>query len=330
MDKEILISGMRPTGRLHIGHLKGALDNWVKFQEEKFKYFCLFFVADFHALTTKYSNTCDLKNNTIDMVLDWLSIGLDPSKVVIFCQSMVKYHSELFLFLSMITPLSWLYRCPTYKDMIKEIKNIDIHTIGFLGYPLLMSSDIMLYNAKYVPVGEDQLPHLEFTREIVRRFNYIYKTDFFVEPQALLTKNPKLLGIDGRKMSKSYNNSIYLTDNTEEIKNKIKSMVTDPERIHKTDFGHPEICNVYSMQSVFNEQQNEQICLDCKSGKIGCMECKKILFLKLESILSEIREKRATFENKKDILDILIEGSKIANKLASRNMEKIREIINIF
>ncbi len=330
MNKEILISGMRPTGRLHIGHLKGAIENWIKFQEDQ-KYSCFFFVADWHALTTKYLNTKDLQKDTFDMVLDWMSIGLDPEKITIFCQSMVKAHSELFLILSMITSLSWLYRCPTYKDMIKELKNVDIHTIGFLGYPVLMSADIMLYKASYVPVGEDQLPHLEFTRELVRKFNYIYNTDFFIEPKAILTKNPKLLGTDGRKMSKSYNNSIYLTDTDEEIKTKIKSVITDPARIHKTDPGHPEICNLYSMQKVFNEIESEKICLNCKKGKIGCMECKKLLFLKLQSILYPIREKRSELEkNKKNILDILENGSKIANQIATENMEKVRKIVKIF
>jgi tryptophanyl-tRNA synthetase len=327
-----LVSGMRPTGKLHIGHWQGALTNWVNLQNNS-EYDCMFFVADWHALTTKYSDTKNLISDSLEMVADWLAIGIDPKKSILFQQSMVKTHAELFLILSMITPISWLERCPTYKDMIKEFShsNQDISNLGFLGYPVLMTADIILYNASVVPVGEDQLPHLELTREILRRFNFIYNKEVFIEPKALLTKTPRLLGTDGRKMSKSYNNSIFLSDTDSEIETKIKSMITDPQRIKATDLGNPDICSIFYLQKIFNTNEEKQIECDCKNGKIGCVSCKKKLISILKETLSPIREKRETVLKDKDFLmDIIKTGSNKANEIANKNMEKIRKAINLF
>ena len=265
MKKGTILSGMRPTGALHLGNYFGALENWVKLQDE---YECYFFVADWHALTTGYEDTSQIKNNINDLVIDWLSAGLDPEKCVIFLQSSIKEHAELHLLFSMTTPLSWLLRCPTYKDQINQLKDKNITTYGFLGYPCLQAADILIYKAGFVPVGEDQLPHLELTREIARRFNYLFG-EVFPEPQAILTKAKVLPGTDGRKMSKSYGNTIALSDSPDTIRKKVSSMITDPARIRKDDPGHPEVCTVFSFHKVFNENEVPEIEQHCRGGKIG-------------------------------------------------------------
>jgi tryptophanyl-tRNA synthetase len=276
--KKRILSGMRPTGKLHLGHLVGALDNWVKLQDE---YECFFMVADWHALMSEYENTAVLSESMLDNVIDWLSAGIDPVKSTLFIQSEVPQHLELNMIFSCLTPLGWLERCPTYKEQLREIKTRNLNTYGFLGYPVLQAADILLYKAEKVPVGEDQLPHLELTREIARRFNSLYKKELFPSPDAILTKAPRLLGLDGRKMSKSYDNTIGLSDSAETIKKKTQAMFTDPKRIKLTDKGHPEICNVFSYYSIFIPQMQKEASDWCRNAKLGCTDCKKRLALGL-------------------------------------------------
>lgn len=320
-----VLSGMRPTGQLHFGNYLGALNKWIELQE---KYECFFMIADLHALTTDYEDTTQIEKNTIEMLADWIACGIDPKKSTIFKQSAIPQHSELALILGMITPLSWLERNPTYKEQIKELSNRDLYTYGFLGYPVLQAADILLYNADYVPVGEDQLPHLELTREIARRFNFIYKTNIFTQPQNILTKNPKLPGVDARKMSKSYNNCIYLAD--EDLKEKINQMFTDPNKIHKTDPGNPDGCVVFAFHKFFSENYNE-IEAECRKGRLGCVDDKNILFNILDKFTKPIIEKRKKLLlEKKFLYDILIEGNKKAYQVAERMLNKIKKIIKIF
>jgi tryptophanyl-tRNA synthetase len=329
MSKKRILSGMRPTGKLHLGNLVGALNTWVKLQDE---YECFYMVADWHALTSDYADTSELETNIIEMVIDWLSCGIDPQKSVIFRQSHVIEHAELFLLLSMIIPLSWLERCPTYKEQITEVKDKDLSTYGFLGYPVLQAADIIIYKADTVPVGEDQLPHLELTREIVRRFNNFYSYEgrkIFIEPQAYLSIAPRLPGIDGRKMSKSYNNYILISDNSELISQKVYQMYTDPQKIRVTDKGHPEGCVVFAFNSVYCDNYSE-IKSDCYNGKIGCVECKKNLSKKINEILNPIRLKREEIIKNKDIItDILDKGQKKASEIAKKTMEEVRSAIKI-
>lgn len=268
MSKKIILSGTRPTGNIHLGNYFGALENWVRLQED---YDCHFFIADWHALTTGYADTEKLKENTLSLMADFLAVGLDPDKSTLFLQSSVLEHAELFLLLGMNTPLSWLERCPTYKDLMANMGEKDIATYGFLGYPALQAADILIYKADFVPVGEDQLPHLEITREIARRFNYIYGKEVFPEPMPLLTKSKVLPGTDGRKMSKSYNNTIALADTPEEVKKKVMSMITDPARIRKDDPGHPDVCTVFAFHKVFNESMVPEIESSCKGGSISTL-----------------------------------------------------------
>lgn len=273
--KPRVLSGMRPTGKLHLGHLVGALDNWVRLQDQ---YDCYFFVADWHALTTDYAETSNVKQNIMEMMYDMLAAGLDPEKAVLFIQSHVPQHAELHLLLSMITPLGWLERVPTYKEQRENIKDKDLGTYGFLGYPVLQSADILMYKADYVPVGEDQVPHIELTREIARRFNMFYagKREYVLpEPQPLLTSMPKLPGTDGRKMSKSYGNAILLSEPEPEIRQKLKTMVTDPARVRRTDPGNPQVCPVYSLHKIFSSQETiANVEKGCTTASIGCIECK--------------------------------------------------------
>jgi len=326
VNKKRVLSGMRPTGNLHLGHLVGALENWVKLQVE---YETFYMVADWHAISTSYEDKLDLKKLGKEIIAEWLAVGLMPEKSTLFVQSAVKQHSELHLILSMITPLSWCERNPSYKEMITELKDKEISTYGFLGYPVLQAADIIIYLAELVPVGIDQLPHIELCREIVRRFHYLFG-EIFKEPQALLTETPKLPGLDGRKMSKSYNNCIYLSDEEKVIKEKVNSMITDPARIHKTDKGHPEVCSVYSYQKVFNKEEVNEICKNCMAGSIGCVECKKILLKKLNDILTPIREKRKELlEKEKQLDEIIEEGNKKARKVAEQTMIKVRELIKL-
>ncbi len=271
MDR--VLSGMQPSGPLHLGNLIGALSNWVKLQD---KYECYFFVADWHALTTGYGNPSQIKEYTIDLLMNFIAAGLDPEKSTIFIQSQVPEHAELHIFLSMITPLGWLERVPTYKEKKEQIKDKDLDTYGFLGYPVLQTADIIIYRAKYVPVGIDQIPHLEISREIARRFNYLYGKEFFPEPEALLTEFPKVPGVDGRKMSKSYGNAIYLSDDEKTVTEKIRTMVTDPARKRRTDKGDPQKCPVFDLHKIFStEEERKEVIAGCTRAEIGCIDCKK-------------------------------------------------------
>jgi tryptophanyl-tRNA synthetase len=326
VKKGTILSGMRPTGALHLGNYFGALENWVKLQDE---YNCYFFVADWHALTTGYEDTTQVKNNINDLVVDWISAGLDPDKCTIFLQSSVLEHAELHLLFSMTTPLSWLYRCPTYKDQLNQMKDKNITTYGFLGYPCLQAADILIYKADYVPVGEDQLPHLELTREIARRFNHMYD-EVFPEPDAILTKAKVLPGTDGRKMSKSYNNTIALSDSPDDIRRKVKTMVTDPARIRKDDPGHPEVCTVFSFHKIFNESEVSEIEEQCRAGKIGCVQCKKKLADKMIEHLEPIYKRRQNIlKNPGMIKEIIHTGNENAKKVAQKTMEDVRKAMKI-
>ncbi|HHV60062.1 MAG TPA: tryptophan--tRNA ligase [Clostridiaceae bacterium] len=326
MNKKTILSGMRPTGALHLGNYFGALENWVRLQDE---YNCYFFVADWHALTTGYEDTSEIKNNIDDLVIDWLSAGLDPQKCTMFLQSSIKQHAELHLLFSMITPLSWLQRCPTYKDQLAQLKDRDITTYGFLGYPCLMASDILIYKADFVPVGEDQLPHLELAREIARRFNFLYGS-VFPEPQPLLTEAKVLPGTDGRKMSKSYGNTIALSDSPEEIQKKVMTMVTDPERIRKTDPGHPEVCSVYKYHKIFSSEEICSIEEECRGGKIGCVQCKKKLAGKMAEYFEPIYERRQNLLKTPGIVrEIINDGNKKAMEKAESTMQEIRDAMKI-
>lgn len=318
---------MRPTGKLHLGHWVGALSNWVNLQKS---YKCFFMIADWHALMSEYKNPSATNDFVFDNVCDWLSYGIDPKSSVIFVQSHVPEHLELFTILSFLTPLGWLYRCPTFKEQIAQLKDKEINTYAFLGYPVLQAADILLYKANYVPVGEDQLPHLELCREIVRRFHSIYGKDVFAEPQALLTTIPRLLGLDARKMSKSYNNYIALDEEDKSIKNKISTMFTDPERIKKEDPGHPGVCNVYSYHTVFNEKQKEEVYDWCVNAKKGCVECKKILTDAIVDFISPRRDNKKKFLKKKDyIYDILKDGCLKAQKIASKTLSEAKEAMGL-
>lgn len=328
MKKGTIFSGMRPTGRLHIGHLS-VLENWLKLQDD---YRCFFGIVDWHALTTAFDNTGEIPNNIRLMLLDWLSVGLDPEKSPLFVQSHIKQHGELHLLLSMITPLSWLERVPTYKDQIQQLGNQgkDIATYGFLGYPVLMAADILVYRADTVPVGEDQIPHIELTRELARRFNYMYQSEVFPEPQAKLAKISMLPGVDGRKMSKSYNNDIPLAASKEEILEKVQMMVTDPARIKKTDPGHPEVCIVHTYQNIYNTVEIEELQKSCRGGSMGCVTCKKKLAGVLEGLLAPIRERRRYYEEKPELLhEILVTGAQKAREETERTMELVRKAMNV-
>ena len=325
--KQRIVSGMRPTGRLHIGHFHGVLENWIRIQDQME---CFFFVADWHSLTTEYADTDKIVGNIREMVLDWLAFGLDPEKAMVFRQSLVPHHAELNLILSMITPMSWLERNPTYKEMLDNAGQRDLSTFGFLGYPVLMAADIILYKATHVPVGQDQLPHLEITREIARRFNYLYGRTF-PEPEALLTETPKLPGLDGRKMSKSYNNSIYLSDSAEETAKKIKSMVTDPARMRRNDPGDPDVCIAFNLHRVYTPQEkHDEIIPACRNASIGCVECKKILTEHLNSRLAPYREKRNELAARPGFAEaVLQDGSKRAGAISGSVMTEVRAALKM-
>jgi len=325
--KKRILSGMRPTGPLHLGNLHGALLNWIRMQDE---YDCFYFIADWHALTSDYENTSMISEYTREMIIDWLSAGLSPDKSTMFIQSHVKEHAELFLILSMITPVPWLERNPTYKDQIVQLSNKDLSTFGFLGYPVLQAADIIMYKPSGVPVGIDQVPHVEITREIARRFNFLYG-EVFPEPEAILTKTPKILGIDRRKMSKSYNNAIFLSDKPDVISSKVSVMVTDPQRARKNDPGDPDVCNVFEFHRIYSD---EATCTDinqkCRKAEIGCVECKKIMAKNLSKALEPIREKREYYEARpKMVDDIIADGIKRAGKVAAKTMEEVRASVKI-
>jgi len=316
---------MRPTGKLHLGHLVGALKNWVKLQDE---YDCVYCVADWHALMGEYENSQVLTQHMHDMILDWLACGIDPKRSIIFIQSQVFQHLELQMILSCITPLGWLERNPTYKEQLREIKTRDLQTYGFLGYPVLQAADILLYKAQAVPIGEDQLPHIELTREIARRFNHIFKCEVLPDCEAILTPTSRLLGIDGRKMSKSYQNTVDLSAPQEEIEKKIKNMFTDPKRIRKTDSGHPDKCNVYSYYDVFAPPMCADVRAWCTGAQKGCTECKKILAEKILEALAPIREKRKGLEKDKDIVKkIIATGKDKACAIAEKTMTDVKQVV---
>jgi tryptophanyl-tRNA synthetase len=390
---------MRPTGRLHLGHYFGALQNWLKLQQE---YECFFFVADWHALTTHYEDTSSVAENTLQVTLDWLAVGLDPAKSTMFIQSTVLEHAELNLLLSMITPLSWLERVPTYKEQIENLKERDLGTYGFLGYPLLQSADIVIYDADFVPVGEDQVPHVELTREVVRRFNAhfgfeidneLFKDvhavnsilailpparseppkgptvsstevdDFYravirkgvaevgfenvldqlspklrkflkvkkrlMEPGHLLTETPRLPGLDGRRMAKSYGNAIWLSDPPDEIRTKVRGMMTDPQRQRRTDPGRPEICPVFAWHKLFSLPETiAKVDADCRTAAIGCVDCKKLMSENLVTWIEPVQARRKEFEaHPKQVWDILDAGGKKAQKAAKKTMKRARNAI---
>lgn len=327
MSKGRVFSGMQPSGRFHLGNYMGALENWIRLQED---YDCIFSIVDLHSLTSSYDDTSKLQDNIREMAIDWLSAGLDPEKNIIFVQSHVKEHAELSLLLGMNTPLGWLERVPTYKDKIANLGEEHMRTYGFLGYPVLMAADILLYKGQYVPVGEDQAPHLELTREMVRRFHQLYHCEIFPEPMPLYSKAKVLPGIDGRKMSKSYGNTIPFGASPEELTAKVKQMTTDPARIKKTDPGHPDVCIVYQFQKVFNTEEASNICERCKAGDIGCVACKKLLAEKMNGMLAGIHAKRQELEKKPDyIKEVLDNGAKRAQVIASKNMEEIKRAMNV-
>ncbi len=322
-----VLSGMRPSGKLHLGHFHGVLENWIRLQKESASFF---FVADWHALTTEYNNPSNIQDNIKEMVIDWLSCGIDPDRTTIFLQSAVKEHAELHLLLSMITPLSWLERNPTYKEQIEEVKDKDLHTYGFLGYPVLQTADIIIYKANAVPVGIDQAPHLELSREITRRFNFLYG-ETFPEPQTLLTETPKLLGTDGRKMSKSYNNAIFLSDPPDVIEKKILPMMTDPARQRRTDKGNPEICPVYFLHRIYSTPETiTWVEKGCTTAGIGCIECKKSLIPSIIKRLEPIQNKRQELVKKPDIVnDVLNKGTQKAREIAQATMTGVRKAMKI-
>ncbi len=325
--KKTILSGMRPTGNLHLGNLYGALYNWITLQNEEYNRF--YFVADWHALTTGFKDSEYIPENAIEMVADWLSFGLNPDKSTIFVQSLVKEHAELFLLLSMVTPVGWLERVPSYKDQIAQLGKDKTSNYGFLGYPVLMAVDIIIYKSHLVPVGIDQVAHLEFTREIVRHFNNSVEKNVFIEPQPLLTKAAKILGLDGRKMSKSYNNAIYLSDSEEETDKKLMIMFTDPRRKRRSDPGIAEECGIFMLHKIFTDmEKQEEIKTACSKAQIGCVECKKLLSKNLNRTLNPVREKRRELLNKKDeIRSILIEGSKKASEYAKLTLEEVKDAI---
>jgi len=325
-----ILSGMRPTGRLHLGNLHGALGNWVELQNSG-SYDCFYFVADWHAITSEYASTESIRENGVNMVIDWLAAGLDPAKSTLFVQSAVKEHAELFLLLSMITPLAWLQRNPTYKEMQAELTSKDLSTFGFLGYPVLQAADIIMYKAYGVPVGVDQLPHVELTREIARRFNFIYQKEVFPVPEPLLADVPKLLGVDGRKMSKSYDNAIYLSDRGADLHQKVTSMFTDPQRMRKKDPGDPDICNVFTFHKLYSSPETvAEINRACRVADIGCTECKKMLADRIGEQMAPIHERMDYYlEHLHEIYDIIADGNARAAVIARRTMEEVREAVKI-
>ena len=319
-----IFSGMRPTGKLHLGHLAGALSNWVKLQD---RYECFYEVADIHALTTEYQNSSGIKESIDEMLLDFFAFGLDPKKVTVFVQSRVPEISELHLLLSMVTPLGWLERCPTYKEQLAQLSDREVTNYGFLGYPVLQTADIISFKAEGVPVGEDQVPHLELAREIVRRFNYLYGY-LFPQPEVILTPAPKLLGTDGRKMSKSYGNAILLSDPPDEIRKKLAAMFTDPLRPYRRDPGHPDACPVFGIHRIYNQEGAPKVKSECQSAALGCTECKKNLAEILIDYLKPFQKERSRLKNNFSEITRLVEkgnekGRQITSKVLSEAKRKM-------
>jgi tryptophanyl-tRNA synthetase len=327
MTKKRVLSGMQPSGLLHLGNLMGALDNWRKLQDD---YECYYFIADWHALTTQYADTSKMRTYIHEMVIDWLAAGLDPEKCVLFQQSQLPEHAVLHMLFSMITPLPWLERVPTYKEKMEQISDRDMYTYGFLGYPVLQAADILIYKADYVPVGVDQLPHLELTREIGRRFNAFYG-DVLPEPQPLLTQYPKLLGTDGRKMSKSYNNCLYLSDTPEEITKKVMAMITDPARVRRQDPGNPAICPLYTLDQIFAPKEwCDHVNVECRRAGIGCVDDKRELLKHLLAYLKPIQEKRKELSTSpKRVAEIIAEGSRKARIVAKETLAQVQDAMKL-
>jgi tryptophanyl-tRNA synthetase len=326
MPRERVLSGMRPTGKVHLGNYLGALENWVKLQDG---YDCWFFVANWHMLTTDAAQSADAGPYTVEMVADWLGAGLDPERSTLFIQSLVPEHAELHLLFSMVTPVGWLERVPTYKEMVEQL-GIESPSYGLLGYPLLQAADILMYKARWVPVGVDQVPHIELTREVARRFNNTWGA-VFPEPEAKLTQIPKVPGTDGRKMSKSLDNAIYLSDSSEAIIAKIKPMVTDPARKRRSDPGNPDLCPVFDLHRIFTPgDDREDAATGCRTAGIGCLDCKAILLKHMLPPLTAIRERRQRFADKpREIIEILHEGSKRARKTAVETMDEVRAAVKL-
>lgn len=334
VNKPKIVSGMRPTGKLHLGHYIGVLDNWVKLQKE---YNCYYFVADWHALTTKYDNTEDLRQNVLDVVMDWLACGIDPDLSTIYIQSLIPEIAELNIYLGMVTPQNWVERDPTLKDLAKILRtkegaNTQI-SFGLMGYPVLMSADIMMFNANVVPVGIDQVAHVEITRDIARRFNNIYKTEFFNEPVSKLTKTPLLCGLDGNKMGKSFNNDIKISDDEQTTTKKIMQAVTDPARIRKDDPGHPQDCQVvFKYWEVFGEPESvETVKCECEKGQRGCADCKRQLAQIINQKFAPIREKREYLENHPhEVKKIIEDGTNRALSESKQILKEVRKIIRMY
>ena len=329
----IIVSGMRPTGKLHLGHYLGVIKNWVELQD---KYDCYFFVADWHALTTKYDKTDELKQNTYDVVMDWLACGINPEKSVIYVQSLIPEVAELNIYLSMITPQNWVERDPTLKDMVKILKSKEGQgqqmNYGLLGYPVLMSADIMMMNADFVPVGIDQVAHIEITRDIVRRFNNLYG-EFFHEAQPLLNNCSLICGLDGNKMGKSYHNDIKISDTAEETSKKIMTAITDRSRLRKDDLGHPNECEVaFKYWQIFGSEAKKVLVeLECKQGQRGCAQCKRELGDRINEVLAPIRERRTYYENHiAEVEDIIRAGSAKARQRASEVLDKVKDLVKIY
>ena len=323
-----VVSGMRPTGKLHLGHLVGALQNWAKLQAD---YECFYFVADWHALTSEYADTTELVDNALDNVADWIGAGIDPERSVLFVQSMVAEHAELYLLLQMVTPIPWLERVPTYKEQIEQLADKDLSNIGFLGYPLLQTADVIMYNANFVPVGDDQVPHLELSREVVRRFHNFYG-ELFAEPKPLLTPTPRLPGLDNRKMSKSYGNTINLSDDAESVTKKVRQMYTDPKRVRADIPGTVEGNPVFIYHDAFNPDRTEVEDLKARyrAGKVGDVEVKTKLATAINALLQPIRERRAAALARPGYLrDVLVEGSRQARSEAERTMERVRAAVRL-
>jgi tryptophanyl-tRNA synthetase len=325
--KKIVFSGIRPTGPAHLGNYAGAMRNWVHLQD---KYKCFYSIVTWHALSSEYQNSKIIRDYTLEMAIDLLSIGLDPEKCVLFVQSDVKEHAELHLLLSMVTPLPWVERVPTFKDMQKELVDRDINTYGYLGYPVLQTADIILYKAEIVPVGEDQAAHLELAREITRRFNRLFG-NVFPEPQILLTETPRLAGTDGRKMSKSFGNAIYLKDRPEVIRAKIAPMMTDTRRKRRSDPGEPKDCPAFTLHNAFVEKERrEELAKACRTAGIGCLECKMVVIESLISLFEPSRERRAKLERDPDLVwGILEQGNARARKAAQKTMAAVRAAIGL-
>ena len=332
--KQRIMSGMRPTGKLHLGHYLGVIDNWVKLQDD---YDCYYQVADWHALTTKYDKTDELKQDVTDVVTDWLACGIDPNKSTIYVQSLVPETAELHIYLSMITPQNWVERDPTLKDMAKILKSKEGMgtqvNYGLMGYPVLMTADIMLFNADFVPVGIDQVAHVELSRDIARRFNNVYNTDFFKEPQPKLNNCSLICGLDGNKMGKSYNNDIKISDTEEVTAKKVMTAITDRSRIRREDLGHPDDCEVaYKYWKIFGtSNETDTVCSECKAGTRGCADCKRQLGAKINEKMHEIREKRKYYENNPELVQKIIkDGSEKARAEARKTISEVRKLVKMY